>query len=85
LSEKEIVLRSGKALKVKMPPMSLEFMYQIQRKVAKQALVNPEVMAVLSQDEVQELFLRVSTVNQEYWSQVGNQLGKAGGMGNVVP
>lgn len=68
LSEKEVVLKSGKKVAVKLPPINLEAIYEMQRKIVKQALVKPQLLAILSQDEFQELVLAISNINMQYWN-----------------
>lgn len=58
--------------------MDLEFMDQLQRTVVKKALVNPELAAILTKDEVQELFLKVSDINAQFWCELAQRLQKGG-------
>lgn len=66
---REVVLRSGRRVVVKLPPFTLEFSQEMQRSVAKTALVNPELMAILTVDEIMEIYVTASDLFMEYWTK----------------
>jgi len=69
LEEEKVTLKSGKCVVIKLPPMNLDFMQNMQRTIVRQALTDPAVMAVLTADEIQELSITVSDINQKYWAE----------------
>ena len=68
-NEKEVTLKSGKQFKIKIPPMSLHRMEHFQKDTVKGALVHPEMLAILTLDEFQELFILIADLNQKYWRE----------------
>jgi len=77
-NQKNVLLKSGKHVKIKLPPMTFSFMEQLQKMTLKEALVNPELLALLSPDEAQELYLLISDINVECWREYAETLMKRG-------
>lgn len=69
MKEKTVVLKSGKKVKIKIPPLSFDGILRLQRELVKKAMVDPELLALLSPKEVQEAFVFVSKLNHEFWSK----------------
>jgi hypothetical protein len=74
LEEEKVTLKSGKCVVIKLPPMTYDFMYNLQKMTVKQAVVDPAVMALLTIDDVQELFLAVSRINERYWAEKAREI-----------
>lgn len=62
----ELQLKSGRTIKIKLPPLSENFMKQAQDLVIETAVVNPEEYE-LTREEKRELYVLISQVNMQYW------------------
>lgn len=69
MEEKEIILSSGKRVKIKMPPLSVDFLLKMQQQILKVALIDAKKVK-LSDLESAELSEIVCGLNLQYWNKV---------------
>ena len=69
MSEKEIVLSSGKRVKIRMPPLSVDFLLKMQQQILKVALIDAKKVK-LTYLEAGELSETICGLNLQYWNKV---------------
>ena len=69
MSEKEVVLNSGKRVKIKMPPLSVDFLLKMQQQILKVAVIDAKKVK-LTDLEAGELSEIICGLNLQYWNRV---------------
>jgi hypothetical protein len=67
MSERILRLKSGRKVKIKLPPLTQAFMEQVQRLVIEAALIEPKEFKHLTPDERGDLFVQIQQANTQYW------------------